>query len=60
MENKTNRNLLLTLLLFWAIVIAYCDLLIPGLMMGSLACVFIWKPEIKLFGNEEETDEEES
>lgn len=60
MENQTNRNLVLTLLIGWAIVLAWCDVLIPGLLMGAVACLCIWKPEIRLFGDEEETDEEES
>lgn len=60
MNEKTKRTLLGCCLIFLGIGLAYSGLLILGILMGTVATVVIAFDDFKLFGEEEESNEEES
>lgn len=59
MKNEVKRKLFIACLIFLGIGIAYSGELIVGLLMGVVATVILAAEEFKLFGEEEESEEEE-
>ena len=58
---KYKKQMLIASLIALGTVTAYCGLLVIGLMMGALVCAIVFDNDLKLFGDEEEpNDEEES
>lgn len=57
---KTERKALVGALIGLGIAIAYCDLLILGLVAGALAWIVAARTDFKVLSNDEESEEEES